>query len=135
LVRSHPRSRSAARKVLEALLEGPHTVVLSSEIIAETIKVLRYPRLQKLHALTEAELYEYSQFLHDVSDIVVIAASYHAPLRDPNDLDVLQTAELGAADVLCSGDADFHAADIVLFCATLGIEVCDEVALLRRLRT
>jgi len=53
--------------VLTALLEGRHTLLISNEIIAETVKVLRYPRLQKLHALAEDELYDYAQFLKDVA--------------------------------------------------------------------
>lgn len=62
LVRAQPRSGSTGRKLLNAVLEGRHTLLLSNEIIVETTRVLRYPRLQKLHALTEGELYDYAQF-------------------------------------------------------------------------
>jgi len=51
---------------LAAVLEGRHTLVLSNEIIVETTRVLRYPRLQELYALTEDELYDYAQFLQKV---------------------------------------------------------------------
>lgn len=132
-VRAHPASRSTGRKVLTALPEARHTLLLSNEIIVETIKVLRYPRLRKLHALAEDELYDYAQFLQDVCQTVVLKHPYQAPLRDPNDLDVMQTAERGEADVLCSNDRDFHEAGIVTFCAARGIEVCTEAALLARL--
>jgi putative PIN family toxin of toxin-antitoxin system len=133
LVRAHPRSRSAGRKLLDAVLEGRHTLLLSNEIIVETTRVLRYPRLQKLHALTDEELYAYAQFLHEVCQTVVLDHPYHAPLRDPNDLDVMQTAERGDADVLCSNDGDFHDAGIIMFCMSRGIEVCHEVTLLAHL--
>jgi putative PIN family toxin of toxin-antitoxin system len=133
LVRAHPRSASTARKLLVALLAGSHTPVLSNAIIAETIRVLRYPRLQKLHALSEEELYGYAQFLRDVSDMVVIGPHYHAPLRDAHDLDVMQTEECGVADVLCSNDGDFHDKEILQYCAARGIDVCTESSLLRRL--
>lgn len=119
--------------MLTALLEGRHTLLLSNEIIVETIKVLRYPRLQKLYALTEGELYDYAQFLQDVCQTVVIKGPYHAPLRDANDLDVMQTAERGEADVLCSNDRDFHEPGIIAFCAARGIELCTEAALLVKL--
>jgi hypothetical protein len=33
---------------------------------------------------------------------VVLGQPYLAPLRDPKDLDVMQTAERGDADVLCT---------------------------------
>ena len=119
--------------MLTALLEGRHTLLLANEIVVETVKVLRYPRLRKLYALAEDELYEYAQFLQEVCQTVVLKHPYHAPLRDPNDLDVMQTAERGEADVLCSNDRDFHEAGIITFCAARGIEVCTEATLLRRL--
>ena len=119
--------------MLSALLTGRHTLLLSNEIIVETVKVLRYPRLQNLHALSEDDLYEYAQFLQQVCETVILTHPYHAPLRDPNDLDVMQTAERGEADLLCSNDRDFHEAGTVAFCAARGIGVCTEAALLARL--
>ena len=65
--------------------------------------------------------------------MVVLGHPYVAPLRDPNDLDVMQTAERGDADVLCSNDGDFHDAAIIIFCAARGIYVCHEATLLARL--
>ena len=119
--------------MLNAVLEGRHELLLSNEIVVETTRVLRYPRLQKLYALTEDELYDYAQFLLRVCETVVLDHPYHAPLRDPNDLDVMQTAERGDADVLCSNDGDFHDARIIAFCAARGIDVRHEAALLARL--
>ncbi len=130
LVRAHPRSNSAGRKVLSSLLQGGHTLLLSNAIIAETIRVLRYPRLQKLYALTEEQLYDYTRFLQDVSETVIIDAVCNAPLRDPNDLHVMQTAERGDADVLCSNDRDFHEPGILAWCAVRGIHVSNEKSLL-----
>jgi len=69
--------------------------------------------------VTDDQLYDYAQFLQDVSETVVIDAAYHAPLRDANDLDVMQTAERGDADILCSNDGDFHEAGILGYCAAL----------------
>ncbi|MBZ5622956.1 MAG: hypothetical protein LAQ69_30115 [Acidobacteriia bacterium] len=54
-------------------------------------------------------------------------------MRDPNDLAVIETAERGDADVLCSNDGDFHDAAMITFCAARGIDVCHEAALLARL--
>jgi len=133
LVRAHPRSHSTGRKLLNAVLEGGHTLLLSNKMLAETTRVLRYPRLQKLYALSDDELYDYAQFLREVSEMVVLDQPYQAPLRDPNDLDVMQTAERGDADVLCSNDADFHDASMITFCAARGIYVCHEATLLTRL--
>lgn len=134
LVRAHPRSRSTGRKLIAALIEGDHTLLLSDEIITETIKVLRYPRLQKRFGMTDEELYDYAQFLREVSQTVILTQSYHAPLRDADDLHVLQTAERGGADVLCTSDKDFHDDPAVLgYCAARGIAVFYEDDLLARL--
>jgi hypothetical protein len=83
--------------------------------------------------LTEEELYDYAQFLHEVCHTAVLDTPYHARLRDPNDLDVMQTAERGDADVLCSNDGDFHDAAIISFCTSRGISVFHESTLLGRL--
>lgn len=133
LIRSHNRSRALARRLLREILLD-HTLVLSNEIITEVVKVLRYPRFQSLYGLTDVDLLEYAQFLQKVADIVILDPQYRAPfLRDANDVDVLQTAERGEADVLCTHDGDFYDDAVLSFCATRGIEVCTEDTLLARL--
>lgn len=62
-----------------------------------------------------------------------LESHYRAPLRDPDDLMVLQTAERGEADVLCTQDDDFHDQTILAYCAARGIEVCREQALVEKL--
>ena len=96
-------------------------------------KVLRYPRFQALYGLSEADLLDYTQLLQSVSQVVILDSSYRAPLRDPNDLIVLQTAERGEADILCTNDGNFYDPTILSYCTARGIEVCDESTLLERL--
>jgi putative PIN family toxin of toxin-antitoxin system len=115
------------------LLRAGHDLITSNELLAEVTKVLRYPRFQALYRLTEADLFEYAQFLQSVSHVVILDSQYRAPLRDPNDLIVLQTAERGEADILCTHDADFYDPTILSYCAARGIEVWDESTLLKRL--
>jgi len=55
-------------------------------------------------------------------------------LADPNDDPVVYTAVVGQADVLCALDRDFYAAEVVAFCQERGIEIMNDVELLRRLR-
>jgi putative PIN family toxin of toxin-antitoxin system len=135
LIRGHNRSRALARRLLRDILEGGHRLILSNEIITEAVKVLRYPRFQDLYGLTDADLLDYSQFLQNVADIVVLDPRYRAPLlRDPKDTHVLQTAELGEADILCTHDSDFIEDEALLaFCAARGIAVCTERVLLMKL--
>ena len=134
LIRAHNRSKAMARRLLHDILEHGHRLVLSNEMIAEVTRVLRYPHFQNLYGLTDADLLEYTQFLQNVSDIVVLDPRYRAPfMRDPNDIDVLQTAERGEADILCTHDGDFYDEAVLSFCATRGIEVCTEKTLMARL--
>jgi predicted nucleic acid-binding protein len=65
-------------------------------------RVLRYPKFQELYGLTDSDLLDYMQFLQSVSQAVILDPHYRAPMRDPADLPVLQTAESGEADILCS---------------------------------
>jgi len=95
--------------------------------------VLRYPDCQRLYGLSESDLLEYSQLLQSVSDLVILDPRYRAPLRDPGDLVVLQTADRGMADALCTSDGDFRDPAVVAFCLARGIEICDEISLLTRL--
>jgi putative PIN family toxin of toxin-antitoxin system len=133
LVRAHARSSNQARRLLIELLAGRHYLLTSNEILAEVTKVLRYPRFRTLYGLTESDLLDYTQFMQSVSDVVVLDPQYRAPLRDPSDLIVLQTAERGEADILCTKDRDFYDQKVLSYCGARGIEVCDESALLRRL--
>lgn len=134
LVRAHPRSNSKAARLLRTVLAGGHTLLLSNAMIFETSQVLRYPRLQKLYGLGEAEVLDYCHFLQSTAELVLLREPYAVPsLRDAKDLDVMQTAERGGADVLCSSDGDFHEVGIVAYCGVRGIEVCRESDLLERL--
>lgn len=134
LVRAHNRSGALARRVLHEICQRNHTLVLSNEIINETARVLRYPYFQDLYALSEAEIFEYSQFLQSISDIVLLDPGYNAAvLRDPTDAHILQTAEQSEADILCTFDSDFFDAAVISYCTTRGIQVCTERSLLTRL--
>jgi predicted nuclease of predicted toxin-antitoxin system len=83
--------------------------------------------------VAESDLFEYSQILQNISEMIVLDSRYLAPLRDANDLAVLQTADWGEADVLVTSDSDFYDPAVIWFCAERGIDVCDEVSLLARL--
>ena len=120
LVRAHDRSSAQARKLLVELLQRDHYLITSNEILAEVTRVLRYPKFQALYSLTESDLLEYIQFLQSVSQIIVLDPRYRAPLRDPTDLIVLQTAELGDVDVLCTHDRDFYDRTTLSYCTARG---------------
>jgi putative PIN family toxin of toxin-antitoxin system len=109
-------------------------LIVSNEMLAEVTKALRYPRFVALCGLKDEDLLEYAQFLRSVAAVVALDAHYRAPIRDPYDLIVLQTAEVGDANILCSSDNDFFDSVVLAYCAARGIEVCDEGTLLNRLQ-
>ena len=58
-----------------------------------------------------------------------------APIRDVNDVIVMQTAIIGEADILCTKDEDFFEKPAGEYLNKMGITVIDDVALIKRLRS
>ena len=58
-----------------------------------------------------------------------------APIRDVNDVIVMQTAIIGEAEVLCTRDDDFFESPAPEYLDKLGIGVLDDVSLIQRLRS
>jgi putative PIN family toxin of toxin-antitoxin system len=135
LVRATDKTHGPARDLLLTIVSGAHTLVLSSEILREVARVLRYPRLQKFYGLSEAHVYEFIGYLREVAEIIPLNPLLVLPTRDVTDIMVLQTAVLGEADVLCTRDEDFYTSPASDFLAKTGIAVVDEVYLLRQLRS
>jgi uncharacterized protein len=125
-----------AAELLDHLKQPEHVLVLSSFILDELDRVLRYPRVRKLHGFDDTEI---DEFVRDVADaaLVVQVASPSTGIvsHDPDDDPVVATAVDGNADVLCTRDRHLHHADVVDYCRQEGIEVLDDVELLNRLRT
>lgn len=134
LVRSFVSSRGLAHDLLLAILSGDHTLILSNEILAEAARVLRYPRLMAVHGENEEAIYNFTSWLREAAEIVPLNALARAPIRDRNDIFVLQTALGGEADVFCTGDQDFFAPPASIFLASCGIEVLTDAQLMRRLK-
>lgn len=57
-----------------------------------------------------------------------------APIRDVNDIIVMQTAIIGEADILCTTDEDFFAKPANDYLSKMGIVVLDDISLMHRLR-
>jgi putative PIN family toxin of toxin-antitoxin system len=135
LIQAFGRGSLIAQQVLDIILtSGEHRLVLSNALLAETSRVLRYPRLQTIHGKSEAEIYAFIGHLRSVAEIVQPDPLLPAPIRDPNDAIVMQTAILGSVDVLCSVDSDFSSPPAQGFLVAAGIDVLTARALLDRLR-
>jgi predicted nuclease of predicted toxin-antitoxin system len=58
-----------------------------------------------------------------------------SPIRDVNDIIVMQTAIIGEADILCTKDSDFFEDLAREYLSKLGIAVLDDISLIHRLRS
>lgn len=135
LVRANEHSHGLARELLISIVEGQHTLLLSNEMLHELAKVLRYPRLQAFYGLPENLVFDYVNFLRRSSEIVPLNPIVTAPIRDVNDIIVMQTAIIGEADVLCTKDDDFFADPANEYLRKMGIVVLDDISLMHRLRS
>jgi putative PIN family toxin of toxin-antitoxin system len=124
-----------ARDLLLAILAGDHTLILSNEMLSEVARVLRYPRLAMVHQQNEEAIYNFMGWLRQAAEVIPINPLAIVPIRDRNDIFVLQTALSGEADVLCTCDHDFFESPASDFLTSCGIEVLTDAQLKRRLET
>jgi putative PIN family toxin of toxin-antitoxin system len=134
LVRANEHTAGLARQLLSTIVESDHILIVSSEVLHELARVLRYPRLQEYYDLDEAMVFDYVDFLRRSSELVILDPLIAAPIRDVNDVIVMQTAIIGEADILCTNDLDFFEPPASDYLRTLGITVMNDVTLMRRLR-
>jgi predicted nucleic acid-binding protein len=91
--------------------------------------------MRALHGLQEARIYDDIGFLREVSELVTLNPLLSVPIRDVNDIVVVQTAVIGGANVICTKDEDFYDSAITHFLNNQRISVFDDVALIQRLRS
>jgi putative PIN family toxin of toxin-antitoxin system len=135
LVRANERSHGLARELLTNIVENEHRLLLSNEMLRELAKVLRYPRLREFYGLTEDLVFEYVKFLWRSSEIVTLDPLVIVPIRDVNDIIVMQTAIIGEADILSTKDEDFFENPASEYLRKMGVAVLDDIALMHRLRS
>lgn len=103
-------------------------------MLYELARVFRYPRLQTFYGLSETLIYDYITFLRHCSEIVILNPLVTAPIRDVNDIVVMQTAIIGEADILCTKDEDFFEKPGRKYLENMGIGVMDDIDLMKQLR-
>ena len=135
LVRANERSHGLARELLTNIVESEHRLLLSNEMLHELARVLRYPRLREFYGLTEDLVFEYVKFLRRSSEIGNLDPLVIAPIRDVNDIIVMQTAIIGEADILCTNDEDFFENPASEYLRQIDIAVLDDITLMHRLRS
>ncbi len=113
--------------------DSTHQLVLSPFILGEVGRVLAYSRMQQALQITTEEIHAHVAYLRRIARLVDVEVGMPVVLNDPNDDPIVYTAVCAGADVLCARDRDFYASNVVAFCRRYGIDVMDEVRLLRRL--
>lgn len=136
LARAATRPAGPANEVLRRLLDDPrHELIITPYLLDELTRVLAYVRVR---ARSIASIEEVAQFLDDLergAELVEPADIPPAVARDPGVDPVIAGAVAGRADVLCSRDQHLYDPAVRAYCEQHGIEVIDDVALLRRLRS
>jgi putative PIN family toxin of toxin-antitoxin system len=135
LVRATERSHGLARELLADIVDSEHRLLLSNEMLHELARVLRYPRLREFYGLTEDLVFKYVKFLRQSSEIVTLDPLVITPVRDVNDIIVMQTAIIGEADIPCTKDEDFLENPACEYLRKLGVAVLDDIDLIHRLRS
>lgn len=135
LVRAFDDTGGLARSLLFTILEGEHVLVSSNEILAETSRVLRYSRMRARHGMPDSRIYEYVMFLQSVATMVRPDPMLIAPIRDPNDIVVIQTAIAGGAHAICTTDQDFFTSPASSFLQSVNILIFGDTELMGRLRS
>lgn len=133
LVRAFVSSDGLAYDLVQTLLASDHVLVVSNEMLAELTRVLRYSRLQAEHGEAEEGVYDFATLLRHAGEPVPLDMLTVAPIRDPADVIVLQTAICGRANILCTMDRDFYAPPASIFLAHRGISVVSDRQLMQLL--
>lgn len=126
---------SPAREVLRLIRSGSHVLVLSDFLLTELNRVLYYPRVRRLHCLTEEEMRTYVAELDKIGQVEKVPAVVREDIStDPDDNPIIQTAIQGKADILCAVDRHIRHKRVQTYCAAHGVRVLTDLELLRLLR-
>lgn len=125
-----------AAELLRIVMMPPHVFVLSPFVAFELARVLRYPRVQRLHKLDDSQLDAYVQALQHAALVVnpPAAAAAAVVAADPDDDPVIATAVAGHAEALCTLDRHLRTAAVIAYCSAHGIQVLTDIGLLQLLR-
>lgn len=98
-------------------------------------RVLRYPRVRKIHGLSDFDIEAFVRSIQQVALVVEVDAAKSVRVtRDKDDDPVIETALRANANLLCSIDKDIGAKDVVDYCKGFGVEVISDTVLITILR-
>ncbi len=100
-----PRSTSA--QIIRLVLDGVVNLIISHDILDETLRVIRYPKLVKLMKKNGVALKEVEYVIDRLSAIAVVTPgklTLDVIQDDPSDNKILACAVEGEVDFIISGD-------------------------------
>lgn len=135
IVRAVASPSGLASELLRRTIADGNLLCTSNFMLAELDRVLRYPRVKKIHGLSDIELEDFVRSIQQVALIVEIdAAKSDRVTRDRNDDPVIETAVRAKANYLCSIDKDIGAKEVLDHCKAVGVEVVSDTTLIAILR-
>lgn len=135
IVRAVASPSGLASELLRRTISDGNLLCTSNFMLAELDRVLRYPRVRKIHGLSDTEIEDFVRSIQQVAVVVEVDSSKSLRItRDKDDDPVIETALRTKADYLCSIDKDIGAKEVVDHCKAVGVEVVTDTALIEILR-
>jgi uncharacterized protein len=125
IVRAVASPSGLASELLRRTISDENLLCTCNFMLAELDRVLRYPRVRKIHGLSDTEIEDLVRSIQQVALVVEVDAAKSVRVtRDKDDDPVIETALRSKADYLCSIDKDIGATDVVDHCKAVGVEGC-----------
>lgn len=135
IVRAVASPSGLASELLRRTISDGNLLCTSNFMLAELDRVLRYPRVRKIHGLSDTEIEDFVRSIQQVAVVVEVDSSKSLRItRDKDDDPVIETPLRTKADYLCSIDKDIGAKEVVDHCKAVGVEVVTDTALIEILR-
>ncbi len=126
-----PRSTSA--QIMRLVLDGVVNLIISHDILDETLRVIRYPKLVNLMKKNSVALKEVEYVIDRLSAIAVVTPgklTLDVIQDDPSDNKILACAVEGEADFIISGD--HHLFELKEFQGIMIVNPSTFVAIIKR---
>ena len=131
IVRAVASPSGLASELLRRTISDENLLCTSNFMLAELDRVLRYPRVRKIHGLSDTEIEDFVQSIQQVALVVEVdAAKTVRVTRDKDDDPVIETAIRSNANYLCSIDKDIGSTDVVDHCRAVGVKVVTDTVLI-----
>ena len=120
-------------RILDAYLKRRFTLITSEPMLSELTEVLRRPRISRKYGIKETDITELQRLMRGNAIIVPVLNSVHV-CRDPDDDVVLETAVVGKAQVIVSGDSDLiESSDVIEYVDSHQIQLTTAATFLQML--